>query len=243
MASRKKTPPEGAEKLAKYREIRDFGASPEPSGHEAGEASVVPTGDTRSGSFVVHMHSATRLHYDLRLERGGVLASFAVPHGPSLDPETKVLAIETEDHPIEYLDYEGVIPEGNYGAGPMICWDRGEVRYLETSAEKGHEDGKIDFVLSGYKLRGRFALVRLKRDEQALFYARRAVELAPPPGDPRMLCNLALLTASTLGVKGYDEAFTLFEKALALNPADPNARIGMTNILMERKQWARAEVM
>lgn len=88
-----------------------------------------------------------------------------------------------------------------------------------------------------------FALVRLKRDEQALFYARRAVELAPPPGDPRMLCNLALLTASTLGVKGYDEAFTLFEKALALNPADPNARIGMTNILMERKQWARAEVI
>ena len=163
MASRKKTPPEGAEKLAKYREIRDFGASPEPSGHEAGEASVVPTGDTRSGSFVVHMHSATRLHYDLRLERGGVLASFAVPHGPSLDPETKVLAVETEDHPIEYLDYEGVIPEGNYGAGPMICWDRGEVRYLETSAEKGHEDGKIDFVLSGYKLRGRFALVRLKK--------------------------------------------------------------------------------
>ncbi|CAN5531264.1 DNA ligase D [soil metagenome] len=162
MASRKKDDPE---KLAKYREIRDFGVSPEPSGHEAAGERTAPAGDTRSGSFVVHMHSATRLHYDLRLERGGVLQSFAVPHGPTLDPDAKTLAIETEDHPLEYTDYEGVIPEGNYGAGPMICWDRGEVRYLETTAGQGHDDGKIDFVLTGYKLRGRFALVRLKKSE------------------------------------------------------------------------------
>jgi bifunctional non-homologous end joining protein LigD len=166
MAARKKDGSPPSERLAKYREIRDFGASPEPSGDDAAEGprSLAP-GDTRSGSFVVHMHSATAKHYDLRIERGGVLLSFAVPHGPTLDPERKVLAIETEDHPLEYVDYEGIIPEGNYGAGPMICWDRGEIRYLESSAEQGHDDGKLDFVLHGYKLRGRFALVRLKKSD------------------------------------------------------------------------------
>lgn len=108
---------------------------------------------------MVHLHHATRTHYDLRLEVGGILKSFAVPRGPSLDPRERRLAIETEDHPIEYLDYEGVIPKGNYGAGPMILWDTGRVRYLERSAEDGIAHGKLDFVLSGYKLKGRFALV------------------------------------------------------------------------------------
>ncbi len=114
---------------------------------------------THEGSFVVHLHHATRTHYDLRLEIGGVLKSFAVPRGPSLDPRERRLAIQTEDHPIEYLEYEGVIPKGNYGAGPMILWDTGRVRYLERAAEDGLVHGKLDFVLSGYKLKGRFALV------------------------------------------------------------------------------------
>src|SRR5688500_12127748 len=114
---------------------------------------------TAQGSFVVHLHDASRLHYDLRLEVGGVLKSFAVPRGPSLDPREKRLAVNTEDHPIEYLDFEAVIPEGNYGAGAMICWDRGRVRYLEGSAEDGIARGKIDFELYGYKLRGRYGLI------------------------------------------------------------------------------------
>ncbi|HSQ66374.1 MAG TPA: DNA ligase D, partial [Polyangiaceae bacterium] len=109
----------------------------------------------------VHLHAATRTHYDLRLEVGGVLASFAVPKGPGLDPSEKHLAVQTEEHPIEYVDFEAVIPEGQYGGGPMICWDRGMVRYLEATAEQGLASGKLDFALSGYKLRGRYALVKL----------------------------------------------------------------------------------
>jgi bifunctional non-homologous end joining protein LigD len=105
------------------------------------------------------LHDARRRHWDLRLELGGVLKSFAVPRGPSLDPADKRLAVETEDHPLEYIDFEAVIPEGNYGAGPMIVWDRGRVRYLEGSGEDGVARGKIDFELVGYKLRGRYGLV------------------------------------------------------------------------------------
>lgn len=121
---------------------------------------------TSTGSFVVHMHDASRPHYDLRIEMGGVLKSFAVPRGPSLDPKDKRLAVNTEDHPIEYLDFEAVIPAGNYGAGAMILWDRGRIRYLERSGEQGLADGKIDFTLHGYKLRGRFALVKISGRKQ-----------------------------------------------------------------------------
>jgi bifunctional non-homologous end joining protein LigD len=99
------------------------------------------------------------MHWDLRLEMGGTLTSFAVPRGPSLDPVDKRLAVQTEDHPIEYLDFEDVIPEGNYGAGPMIVWDIGRVQYLEQPPEVGEQSGKIDFLLFGQKLRGRYALV------------------------------------------------------------------------------------
>lgn len=97
------------------------------------------------------------------MQVGRRLVSFPVPRGPSLDPREKRLAIQTEDHPLEYADFEDIIPEGNYGAGPMIAWDMGRVTYLETTAEQGLLAGKLDFVLSGHKLRGRFALVRTKR--------------------------------------------------------------------------------
>jgi bifunctional non-homologous end joining protein LigD len=108
---------------------------------------------------VVHLHDATNTHYDLRLQVGGTLKSFAVPKGPSLDPTQKRLAVLTEDHPLEYLDFEDVIPEGNYGAGSMIAWDLGRVVYLEGTAEEGIARGKIDFTLSGFKLKGRFGLI------------------------------------------------------------------------------------
>jgi bifunctional non-homologous end joining protein LigD len=148
-----------AKKLSKYRAKRDPGRTTEPFGAEP-MSSPAPSG-TLAGSFVVHLHDATRRHYDLRIEFAGVLKSFAVPRGPSLDPRDKRLAVNTEDHPIEYLDFEAVIPAGNYGAGSMIVWDRGGIRYLENSAEQGLREGKIDFVLSGHKLRGRFALVKV----------------------------------------------------------------------------------
>lgn len=144
--------------LHTYRDKRDPQRTNEPSGHEEQERFG---GSTWRGAFVVHQHDATHMHFDLRLEIGGVLVSFAVPHGLTLDPEKKHLAIQTEDHPIEYLDFEAVIPDGNYGAGPMIVWDLGSARYLDDSAEKGLEDGKLHFSLEGRKLKGRFGLVRL----------------------------------------------------------------------------------
>jgi bifunctional non-homologous end joining protein LigD len=108
--------------------------------------------------FVVHQHDATRMHWDLRLEIDGVLCSWAVPKAPSLDPDDKRLAVKVENHPLEYVHFEAVIPDGNYGAGPMICWDRGCFRPLIDPAE-GLKDGEIKFELYGYKLRGAFTLV------------------------------------------------------------------------------------
>jgi bifunctional non-homologous end joining protein LigD len=115
------------------------------------------------GRYVVHQHAARRMHWDLRLQMGQVLRSFAVPKGPSLVPGEKRLAVHTEDHPLEYLDFEDVIPAGNYGAGAMIVWDLGQVAYLEGTGEEGLERGKIDFTLRGFKLNGRFALVHTGR--------------------------------------------------------------------------------
>jgi bifunctional non-homologous end joining protein LigD len=113
---------------------------------------------------VVQQHAARNLHWDLRLEIDGVLVSWAIPRGPSLDPGEKRLAVQTEDHPMAYGDFEGVIPEGNYGAGAMIVWDRGTYRSVDdNSPAEGLEVGKIDLWLEGHKLRGRFALVRTKR--------------------------------------------------------------------------------
>ncbi len=145
-------------KLAEYWKKRDPARTPEPTGKEP----AAGAGPTRAGAYVVHLHDATRRHWDLRLEAAGVLASFAVPRGPSFDPAERRLAVRTEDHPLEYLDFEAVIPEKSYGAGPMILWDRGRIEYLDAPVEDGLERGKIDFVLEGHKLHGRFALVRMK---------------------------------------------------------------------------------
>lgn len=142
------------DELSAYRKKRDPLITNEPFG-----VGVATPGGTWVGDFVVHLHAATRRHYDLRLQVGSVLKSFAVPRGPALDPDEKRLAVQTEDHPFEYLDFEDVIPYGQYGAGPMIVWDIGRIRYLENSAESGVPKGKLDFELYGRKLRGRFALV------------------------------------------------------------------------------------
>ncbi len=150
-----KSATKGDSRLDDYRSKRDPERTNEPFSPERNRSA----GPTRSGRFVVHLHAATRTHYDLRLEIAGALESFAVPKGPSLDPAQKHLAVRTEPHPLEYLDFEEVIPDGNYGAGPMIVWDEGRVRYLDGTAEDGLARGKLDFELAGHKLRGRFALV------------------------------------------------------------------------------------
>ena len=107
--------------------------------------------------FVVQEHHASRLHYDFRLERDGVLVSWAIPKGPSMNPSEKRLAIQVEDHELEYADYEGIIPEGEYGAGAVVVWDSGAYEPVDWG------DDLIDFVLEGERLRGGFALVRLKK--------------------------------------------------------------------------------
>jgi DNA ligase D len=138
--------------LRAYRQKRDFTRTSEPSGAE-----------TESGGsrFVVHKHSATADHYDLRLELDGVLKSWAVPKGPSLDPAEKRFAVATEDHPIDYIDFEGVIPAGEYGGGPMIVWDKGDWAPM-GDPEKDIAKGAFKFRLYGDKLKGGFMLARLK---------------------------------------------------------------------------------
>jgi bifunctional non-homologous end joining protein LigD len=141
--------------LNRYRQKRDFRASPEPRGSEH-------TAQKRAPMFVVQKHRATQLHYDFRLEFNGVLLSWAVPKGPSLDPSVKRLAMQVEDHPIEYGDFEGVIPEGEYGAGTVMIWDRGD--WVPEVAEVGRalEKGDLKFTLHGKKLRGSWVLVRTR---------------------------------------------------------------------------------
>ncbi len=144
-------PPDDA--LKSYRAKRSADRTPEPSG------SVAAAPGRR---FIVHQHAATRLHFDLRLEMDGVLKSWAVPKGPSRDPADKRLAVHVEDHPIEYGDFEGLIPEGNYGAGAVIVWDRGVWVPIEDPVA-GFVKGKLLFELRGYKLRGVWTLVKIKK--------------------------------------------------------------------------------
>jgi len=139
--------------LEEYRRKRKFSKTPEPPGR-------VGRGSGRNRIFVVQKHDATRLHYDFRLEMNGVLASWAVPKGPSLNPAVKRLAIRTEDHPIEYADFEGLIPEGEYGAGTVMVWDKGTYDPEdELSPEQQLARGEVKVVLHGQKLRGGFVLV------------------------------------------------------------------------------------
>src|SRR5215218_6173929 len=147
--------------LEEYNKKRNFVKTPEPRGNQ--KLSVA-----NKSRFVVQKHDATRLHYDFRLEdkKEGVLKSWAVPKGISLDPKIKRLAVLTEDHPLDYLLFEGVIPEGSYGAGTVIVWDTGTYGTEEDISEQ-FKRGKITFSLFGQKLRGKFKLVRIhSREEQ-----------------------------------------------------------------------------
>lgn len=146
--------------LKEYKRKRDFRKSPEPSGRKS---------RSNRQRFVIQNHDASSLHYDLRLEVGGVLKSWAVPKGPSTNPKDKRLATPTEDHPVDYIGFEGVIPEGEYGAGTIIVWDTGSYENLsgqdgeKVSLEKALEDGHARFWLSGDKIKGGYAITRTGR--------------------------------------------------------------------------------
>ncbi|MBD5655318.1 MAG: non-homologous end-joining DNA ligase [Candidatus Eremiobacteraeota bacterium] len=149
---------ETAAPLATYAKKRDFSKTPEPSGERT--KSSKPNGRKR---FVVQMHRASRLHYDFRLEDEGVLKSWAVPKGPSFDPHDKRLAMAVEDHPLDYRTFEGIIPNGNYGAGEVIVWDSGTYELIEgTSTTEQIAHGSLKFRMFGKKLHGAFALVHIK---------------------------------------------------------------------------------
>ncbi len=149
--------PVNSDPLSAYRAKRSPDRTPEPAGV------LAPSGP--GGLFVVHKHAARRLHWDLRLELDGVLLSWAVPRGPSFDQKDKRLAVMVEHHPLEYANFEGMIPEGNYGAGAVVVWDRGEWTPVEDPHE-GLRKGKLLFDLKGYKLRGRWTLVKIKKGEK-----------------------------------------------------------------------------
>ncbi|HSC14322.1 MAG TPA: DNA ligase D, partial [Gammaproteobacteria bacterium] len=188
-------------KLARYRDKRDFARTPEPSGG----ARVAAHGALQ---YVVQKHDATRLHYDFRLEHDGVLKSWAVPKEPSSSTKDRRLAVQVEDHPLDYGGFEGEIPEGEYGAGSVVIWDRGHWQPL-GDVDEGLEEGKLDFELDGDRLKGRFTLVRmaertkrkpgksnwllLKRHDSPLAQrtktAPRARRKASSPPDPSLLPN------------------------------------------------------
>ena len=149
------------DKLKKYREKRNFSKTREPEGG----------GKKGSRTFVIQKHDASRLHYDFRLEVDGVMKSWAVPKGPSTNPSDKRLAVETEDHPVAYADFEGVIPEGEYGAGVVMVWDTGTYTNLKKRKEggpmamdKAYEAGTIEVALDGEKLKGGYALRRFRKE-------------------------------------------------------------------------------
>src|SRR5271167_722153 len=143
--------------LEEYRRKRDFHKTSEPAG-------AAPATNNRALaplSFVIQKHAARRLHYDFRLELDGVLKSWAVPKGPSVDPAEKRLAVHVEDHPLEYGGFEGVIPEKQYGAGTALIWDRGTWTPLDPDPETAYAKGNLKFLLDGEKLHGKWALVRM----------------------------------------------------------------------------------
>ena len=175
--------------LGKYQHKRDFAATPEPSGKRTArtrKAAGKASGSNGAHSFVIQKHAARRLHYDFRLELDGTLKSWAVPKGPSYDPADKRMAVHVEDHPLDYADFEGVIPAGHYGAGTVIVWDRGEW-IPDTDPEAGYRDGKLKFELRGEKLQGHWTLVRMggkkARDDNAWLLIKERDEYARPASE------------------------------------------------------------
>ncbi len=167
--------------LKTYREKRDFSRTLEPKG------GATPA-DTEQPIFVVHKHKARNLHYDFRLEAEGVLKSWAIPKGPSTDPKIKRLAVATEDHPLEYAEFEGVIRKGEYGGGAVLVWDCGTYRNItedkgrKVSVEAAIEHGGLSVWLEGKKLKGGYSLIRFRRESQNQWLL---VKMKDEHADPR----------------------------------------------------------
>jgi len=192
--------------LEEYRRKRDFRRTPEPAG------AVHPHAELEGAlSFVIQKHAARQLHYDFRLELDGVLKSWAVPKGPSLDPGEKRLAVHVEDHPLDYGAFEGVIPEGEYGGGTVLLWDRGTWIPADPDPEEAYRKGSLKFSLDGEKLHGKWALVRMggkaarERRENWLLIKERDVEAMPDSGDAVVADNpLSVVSGRSLDAIAAD---------------------------------------
>ncbi|MGW7440688.1 DNA polymerase ligase N-terminal domain-containing protein [Streptomyces sp. NPDC054849] len=190
------------DRLAEYHRRRDFTKTPEPEGATGGQMAERP-------SYVVQIHDATAMHFDFRLEVDGVLKSWAVPKGPSTDPHDKRLAMPTEDHPLEYRDFEGVIAGGEYGAGVVIVWDEGTYRNLsadragrEIPLAQALADGHASFRLDGHKLHGGWSLTRFRKaadgEREAWLLVKRADRRASRKGAPDPRRARSVRTGHTL---------------------------------------------
>jgi bifunctional non-homologous end joining protein LigD len=204
------------DRLDPYRAKRDPRGTPEPFGapRPAAAAPEAPR------PFVVQKHAARRLHWDFRLELDGTLRSWAVPRGPSYDPADKRLAVEVEDHPVEYAEFEGVIPKGNYGAGPVIVWDRGAWR-PRGDPRRGLAEGKLVFDLAGYKLRGEWTLVRTRRvqgGKQEWLLLKHRDALAGPRALPEESVLTGRLVEELPGGDGRAEAAIGEARGLGARP-------------------------
>ena len=203
--------------LKDYEKKRRFARTPEPGPERK---------STRSGRlFVIQKHRASQLHYDFRLEDEGVLKSWAVPKGPSLDPTVKRLAMQVEDHPVDYAKFEGVIPEGEYGGGTVMVWDHGTYEPKDTdNVAAALRKGELKFSLNGKKLKGSWALVRT-RDRQWLLIKHRDYYAAPRI-DVTELAPASILTRRTLSEIAEDEGGNV-KKAATGDPTEVPRRTGV----------------
>ena len=202
--------------LTEYKKKRKFDKTPEP-GPE--------TKRTKSGRmFVIQKHRATALHYDFRLEADGVLKSWAVPKGPSLDPKVKRLAMQVEDHPVDYAKFEGVIPEGEYGGGTVMVWDYGTYKPENTTnVSEALRKGELKFSLNGKKLKGSWVLVRT-RDRQWLLLKHR--DYYTTEEEVTELAPVSILTRRSLAEIAEDEGGNV-KKAATGDPKKIPARTGV----------------
>lgn len=187
----------GSRSLEEYSEKRDFSKTTEPK-------PVKKKKNSKNPIFVIQKHDASKLHYDLRLEIDGVLVSWAVPKGPSLNPADKRLAVMTEDHPMEYGNFEGVIPEGEYGAGPVMVWDNGTYENIKEKNDKivpmeeCLKNGQIEVFLHGHKIEGAYALVRMSGQTKNWLLIKMDDEFASRKKNPTSTENKSVISGKTM---------------------------------------------
>lgn len=186
--------------LTLYRQKRDFNQTPEPQGKEqASQQQLI---------YIIQKHAASHLHYDFRLEWQGVLKSWAIPKGPSYDPAEKRLAVEVEDHPLEYADFEGIIPQDQYGGGTVMLWDRGHWEPV-TDPDEGLHTGKLVFRLHGEKLQGEWTLLRMRgaSAKPNWLLIKKTDALARRQNDTTLLATLSVKTGRSLEAIAASEGF------------------------------------